>query len=189
MKYIIEFLIYFIIVFILYYFIFVRKSRRGYRVPSEAKYLINLYNLDIKKFSYKKFLINVDIVSSIDVSLVTLIVLNLNGLVWQLLFSIIVVVPVAIISFMIIGRYYQNNNNILAAIGRYNYVVKRMSDTAYAEEACYRIIECCHSAGLMKEAQNAYDLIKLRFPNGKWCKKASALMNKGFVIKKMKNKK
>ena len=90
---------------------------------------------------------------------------------------------------MVIGRYYQNNNNILAAIGRYNYVVKRMSDTAYAEEACYRVIECCHSAGLIKEAQNAYDLIKLRFPNGKWYKKASALMGKGFVIRNTKNKK
>ena len=79
---------------------------------------------------------------------------------------------------MLIGRYYQDNNSALAAISRYNYVATHMPDNVYVEEACYRVIECCLGIGLRQEANAAYELLKMRFPDGKWCKKADALMKR-----------
>ena len=77
---------------------------------------------------------------------------------------------------MLIGRYYQDNNNALAAISRYNYVATHMPDNVYVEEACYRVIECCLGIGLRQEATAAYEVLKMRFPDGKWSRKAEMIM-------------
>jgi len=72
---------------------------------------------------------------------------------------------------MMIGRYYQRNKSSLAALGRYNYVVNKFPNTKGAEEAFYRIVECCRNEGLQEEADNAASVLKARFPNGIWAKK------------------
>ena len=76
---------------------------------------------------------------------------------------------------MAIGRYYQKNNNALAAIGRYNFVISRLPQTNFAPEALFRIIECCLSLGLKDEATNAYEALK-NSPKNKWTDKADLLM-------------
>ena len=76
---------------------------------------------------------------------------------------------------MVIGRYYQQNKNGLAALGRYNYVVSRFPNTKSAEEAFYRIVECCKNEGLQEEAKNAASVLKARFPKGNWTKKLDRL--------------
>ena len=88
---------------------------------------------------------------------------------------------------MLIGRYYQNNNNALAAISRYNYVATHMPNNVYVEEACYRVIECCAGIGLYREANDAYEVLKMRFPDGKWCKKAEMFV-KSMSIKSVSEK-
>ena len=74
---------------------------------------------------------------------------------------------------MIIGRYYQQNKSSLAALGRYNYVVSRFPNTKSAEEAFYRIVECCRNEGLQEEANSAAEVLKARFPKGIWVKRLS----------------
>ncbi len=69
---------------------------------------------------------------------------------------------------LMIGRYYQYNKNALAAIGRYDYVLSEFSGTKAAEEACYRLIECCKSIGLIDEANIAIQSFKKQYPNSKW---------------------
>lgn len=76
---------------------------------------------------------------------------------------------------MIVGRYYQQNKSSLAALGRYNYVVSRFPNTKSAEEAFYRIVECCKNEGLREEADNAAAVLKARFPRGIWAKKLNQL--------------
>jgi outer membrane protein assembly factor BamD len=77
---------------------------------------------------------------------------------------------------MMIGRYYQKNNSILSAIGRYNLVIGRFRHTNHAVEACYRMIECCEAEGLEAESASAYELICNAFPHSKWRKKADFIM-------------
>ncbi|MBE6446971.1 MAG: outer membrane protein assembly factor BamD [Alphaproteobacteria bacterium] len=69
---------------------------------------------------------------------------------------------------LMIGRYYQKNRNALAAIGRYDYVLTDFSGTKSAEEALYRMVECCRSIGLSKQAELSAKLFKERFPNSSW---------------------
>lgn len=107
MEYFIWFLLGFILIYVIYYVLFISKANRNTKKSVEVEYLIKMYKLDITKFSYHKFVRVVGIVSSIDVSLVSVIVAFAKGIVWQLLFSIIVVLPVIIISFMLLGNYYK----------------------------------------------------------------------------------
>ena len=111
MKLFLFFLLDFTVVFILYFLVYVAWARREKKAPPEAQFLINLYNLDTKKFNYKKFMFYVSLVSSFDVALVVLLVTNISGLIWQLLFGFIIVVPVAIFSFMMLGKYYSKKQN------------------------------------------------------------------------------
>ena len=107
MKYLISFIFSFIFIYVIYYILFIRKSTKNGKHPSEVDYLVKIYKIDITKFSYRKFVRVVGIVSSIDVALVALMVMFINGLVFQLLFGILFVLPVVVFSFMLLGKYYK----------------------------------------------------------------------------------
>jgi len=72
---------------------------------------------------------------------------------------------------LLVGRYYQTRRSNLSAINRYNYVISKFSNTKSAEEALFRMVECCNNEGLLEEANNAASVLKARFPNGRWVKK------------------
>ena len=98
----------YILILTIYHFLFVRRTVRGEKVPSEATYLIKLYDLDVNLFSYRKFIKIVGLVTSFDVALVaTLVAVVDDRMVWQILFSMIGIVPVIIISFVLLGKYYK----------------------------------------------------------------------------------
>ena len=98
-----------IVLYILFYLFMVRKARRNSKkVPVEVQYLLIRYNLDTKNFRYKQFMNTVALVASFDISLVVTIVFHVDGFIWQLLFGFIFLVPVILLSFMLVGKYYQN---------------------------------------------------------------------------------
>jgi len=98
----------YLLILIIYYFLFVRRTVRGERVPSEANYLIKVYDLDVNLFSYRKFIKIVGLVTSFDVALVaTMVAVVDSRLIWQILFSLIGIVPVIVISFMMLGKFYK----------------------------------------------------------------------------------
>ncbi len=70
-----------------------------------------------------------------------------------------------------IGRYYQTRKSCLSAINRYNYVISRFPNTKSAEEALFRMVECCNNEGLLEEASSAASVLRTRFPSGRWVKK------------------
>lgn len=107
MEYVIWFIFSFILIYIIYYILFIRKARRGEKVPSEAQYLIALYKLDVNKFSYRRFIRMVGLVTSLDIAIVATIVTNVGGVIWQILFGFVAVIPIIGLSFMLLGKYYQ----------------------------------------------------------------------------------
>ena len=109
MEDIIYFIGIFIVLYILFYLFMVKKARRNSKkVPVEVQYLLVQYNLDTKNFRYKQFMNTVALVASFDISLVATIVFHIDGFIWQLIFGFIFLVPVILLSFMLVGRYYQN---------------------------------------------------------------------------------
>jgi outer membrane protein assembly factor BamD len=79
---------------------------------------------------------------------------------------------------MSVGRFYQKNKSALAAIGRYTLVATQFLHTGYADEAFYRIAECCYSLGLNEEAKNAIETLKKHGANSSWGKKIKFLAKK-----------
>ena len=107
MEYIGWFIFSFIFIYIIYYFVFVRRTTRGVKVPTEAQYLISLYKLDVDKFSYRKFIRIVGIVTSLDIAVVATVVAKVEGVIWQILFGFVAVIPIVVLTFMLLGKYYQ----------------------------------------------------------------------------------
>ena len=111
MEYLSWFVIDFIVVFLIYYFFLIRKARRGKKVPSEVKFLIDHYKLDTKKFNYRRFLLSVGLVVSFDVSIVATFIPLIKGFLFQILFGFIFIIPVVVLSFYLLGIYYQRKQD------------------------------------------------------------------------------
>ena len=109
MEYLIWFLIYFVAVFLLYYIFVVRRIGidKESKKPSEVSYLINVYKLDIDKFSYRKFLTTIGLMMAFDLSIVATFIPMIKEFIFQILFGFIIIIPVVVITFMIIGNYYK----------------------------------------------------------------------------------
>jgi outer membrane protein assembly factor BamD len=80
---------------------------------------------------------------------------------------------------MQIGRYYLEQRNYLAAIGRFQDVVTTYQDTREVEEALERLTEAYLSLGVTSEAQTAAAVLGHNFPNSPWYADAYKLLQTG----------
>ncbi|MFN7038240.1 MAG: outer membrane protein assembly factor BamD [Alphaproteobacteria bacterium] len=69
---------------------------------------------------------------------------------------------------MIIGRFYLYKGEILAAINRFNIVIKDYQTTAHIEEALFRLVEGYLKLGIKDEAQKYAQILGYNYPNSKW---------------------
>ncbi len=127
MEYLAVFLVVFILFFVGYYCYYVMFARRDKKCPTEGTYLIRLYKLDINKFSYRKFMLHISLLTSIDIAIVATVIFGFKELIWQILFGLITVIPVVAISFIITGKYYQNKQlkDNSKEIDRENRIIER----------------------------------------------------------------
>ncbi|MDR1475679.1 MAG: outer membrane protein assembly factor BamD [Holosporales bacterium] len=79
---------------------------------------------------------------------------------------------------MYVGRYYQNSNNCLAALERFKVVINSFSETAQANEAYFRVIECYLSLGIMEEAHRYYNEMVKSTRESNWIYKARNILKK-----------
>ena len=69
---------------------------------------------------------------------------------------------------MAIGRYYLEQNQQLAAIGRFKNVVKNYETTSQTEEALHRLVESYVSLGIINEAKLVGSVLGYNYPNSEW---------------------
>jgi outer membrane protein assembly factor BamD len=69
---------------------------------------------------------------------------------------------------MAIGRYYQHQNEFLAAINRYRVVVDKFQTTTHVPEALHRLIECYEALGLDAEAKKTAAVLGYNYPGSEW---------------------
>jgi outer membrane protein assembly factor BamD len=79
---------------------------------------------------------------------------------------------------MEIGRLYLFQNNLLAAIGRFNYVIQNFDKTVHTQEALYRLVEIYTTWGDIAEAKKVGALLGYNYPDSEWYKKAYNLLVK-----------
>jgi outer membrane protein assembly factor BamD len=77
---------------------------------------------------------------------------------------------------MAIGRYYLNQGQTLAAIGRFRTVVDKYQTTTHTPEALYRLVECYLTVGLIQEATNNGAVLGANFPGDAWYSDAYKLL-------------
>ena len=79
---------------------------------------------------------------------------------------------------MEIGRFYQQNGDFFAAIGRFNNVIKEYQTTSHTPEALLRITEAYLALGIISEAEKSAEVLALNFPATEWNEFASNLMQR-----------
>lgn len=73
---------------------------------------------------------------------------------------------------MEVGRFYLKQKNFVAAINRFQEVVKKYQNTSQIEEALYRLVEANSSLGLQKEAVKNAAVLGYNYPDSNWYKLA-----------------
>jgi outer membrane protein assembly factor BamD len=77
---------------------------------------------------------------------------------------------------MEIGRYYERQGLYVAAINRFQVVVKNYQSTTHVPEALARLVECYSAVGLPEEAQKNAAVLGYNFPNNEWYQDSYELM-------------
>ena len=79
---------------------------------------------------------------------------------------------------MNIGRFYQKKNSHLAAIQRFQVVIKDYNTTAQTPEALYRLTESYLSLGILEEAKKTTSLLSYNYKKSNWYKLSYELIKK-----------
>jgi outer membrane protein assembly factor BamD len=78
---------------------------------------------------------------------------------------------------MEVGRFYLRRDEHLAAILRFETVVRDYQTTTHAPEALFRLVEAYLSLGLMGEAERTASVLAYNYPNNVWARDGAALVN------------
>ena len=71
---------------------------------------------------------------------------------------------------MFVGRYYLNKKNPIAAIKRFQVVIKHYNTTSHAPECLYRLVESNMMLGLVDEAKKYADVLAHNYADNQWTK-------------------
>lgn len=80
---------------------------------------------------------------------------------------------------MNIGRFYQRQRLLNAAIGRYRRVVEDFQTTNHVPEALHRLTEIYISLGLTEEARRTASVLGHNFPGNEWYRDSYGLLVEG----------
>ena len=90
---------------------------------------------------------------------------------------------------MYIGRYYIKMEKWIAAINRFQFVVKYYDTTVYIEEALHRLVEIYYKIGLVEEAQKVAVVLGYNYGSGEWYQNSYRVFNKSYKTEKITKKK
>jgi outer membrane protein assembly factor BamD len=77
---------------------------------------------------------------------------------------------------MEIGRYYEKQQQYLAAINRFRRVIETYQTTSHTPEALLRLTECYLALGVTDEAQTAGAVLGYNYPGSNWYEASYALL-------------
>lgn len=75
-----------------------------------------------------------------------------------------------------VGRFYLNQRQYLAGIGRFRAVVENYQTTSHVPEAMHRLVEAYLALGIVEEAQAVAAVLGYNYPNSKWYRYSYALL-------------
>ncbi len=87
---------------------------------------------------------------------------------------------------MEIGVYYQEREEHIAAIGRFNEIVKSFNNSVFIEEALYRLVSSYVALGILNEAYYNTVLLGYNYPNSIWYERSYKLLEKTGKLEELK---
>ena len=107
MKYLITFVFSFIILYIVYYVLYVRKRLKysKKRLSADLQILEGYYKIDIKKIGYQRELKILNIVNSLMLSLMMMVVINIDKTIYKILILAILMVPTIWVVYYFLAKY------------------------------------------------------------------------------------
>ena len=92
-----------------------KKELEDIKIPVEVEILIIKYNINISKINYKKLLKIVGLTCSIDISLIISVIslVPTDNLYISLLIGGLLVIPVLLISYSILGKYFKKKGLVV----------------------------------------------------------------------------
>jgi len=83
---------------------------------------------------------------------------------------------------MTIGRYYLKRGDYLAAINRFQTVVKQYDTTTHVQEALHRLVEANLALGLVEEAKAAGAVLGHNYPGSNWYSDSYAMLTESGAV-------
>lgn len=83
---------------------------------------------------------------------------------------------------MTIGRYYLKRGDYLAAINRFQTVVKQYDTTTHVQEALHRLVEANLALGLVEEAKSAGAVLGHNYPGSDWYSDSYAMLTESGAV-------
>ncbi len=77
---------------------------------------------------------------------------------------------------MEVGRFYQRQQNYMAAISRFRKVIDEYQTTSHTAEALHRLVETYLALGLINEAQQSAAVLGNNFPGSPWYQDSYGLL-------------
>ena len=90
---------------------------------------------------------------------------------------------------MYLGRHYIKKEKWIAAINRFQNVIKKYEETIFIEEAIHRLVEINYKIGLLNESQKYANLLGYNYQSGEWYEKSYKVFNQDYKLKKIVQKK
>ena len=81
---------------------------------------------------------------------------------------------------MYLGRHYIKKGKWIAAINRFQNVIKEYDQTVFVEEALHRLVEINYKLGLLEESEKYANILGYNYLSSDWYKKSYKVFNKDY---------
>tara|TARA_B100001093_G_scaffold416120_1_gene406702 strand:- start:93 stop:929 length:837 start_codon:yes stop_codon:yes gene_type:complete len=81
---------------------------------------------------------------------------------------------------MYLGRHYIKKEKWIAAINRFQTVIKEYDQTIFVEEALHRLVEINYKLGLLEESEKYANILGYNYLSSKWYKRSYKIFNKSY---------
>jgi len=117
MQELILFSLSFILIYVFYQFFVVFRAKKNYKKknrkePIEVLYLVNRYNLDLKKINYGQLLQIIALTSSFDIALSVSFIVNVKNFFLEVVGGFLFMIIVILISYHCIYLFYERKGMI-----------------------------------------------------------------------------
>ena len=81
---------------------------------------------------------------------------------------------------MYLGRHYIKKGKWIAAINRFQTVIKEYDQTVFVEEALHRLVEINYKLGLLEESEKYANILGYNYLSSRWYKRTYKVFNKNY---------